>query len=204
MIFNTSILKTEYLPPISTFWAILNSENILMEVNENYQKKSTRNRSKILGVNNIEVLSVPLKRGKNSKMAISEVQISYEDNWQNRHLHSIRSAYGNSPYFDFYFDALKEIISLEHDSLLNLNQQLLDYFIKSLNLEVEIKPTEDYQFTYGDGDCDLRNVKFNNPNLTSYTPKNYNQVFEEKHGFVSGISILDLLMCKGPESILYI
>ena len=32
---------------------------------ENYQKKSTRNRSKILAVNGIDILSVPLKKGKN-------------------------------------------------------------------------------------------------------------------------------------------
>ncbi len=202
--FATAILKTEYLPPISTFWAAINSKNVLLEVNENYQKKSTRNRSKILGANNMEILSVPLRKGKNSKMPISEVRISYENNWQGKHLHSIRSAYGNSPYFEYYFESLRDIISIRHDSLLILNQKLLLFFTVTLHLDFEIRPTEEYLHSYEEDSCDLRNIKFNSPQLDTYTPKKYNQVFEEKHGFVSGISILDLLMCKGPESILYI
>lgn len=204
MLFKTSILKTEYLPPISTFWAVANSESIVLEVCENYQKKSTRNRSKILGTNGIEVLSVPLKRGKNSKMPIGEVQISYEDKWQGNHLHSFRSAYGNSPYFEYYFDPLREIINTKQDSLFKLNQKLFDFFVDALNLEIKIIPSEEYIHAYQENDCDLRNIKFNDPMINGYSPKKYNQVFEEKHGFVAGISILDLLMCKGPESILYL
>jgi len=204
MKFDTAIIKTEYLPPISTFWAINNSNKVLLEVNENYQKKSTRNRAKILGVNKVEILSVPLKRGKNSGKSIQEVKISYEDPWQGKHLHSIRSAYGNSPYFEYYFDDLKAIIGKPYESLCQLNNELLDFFLKALNMDIVIKPTLEYIHEYESSDCDLRRLKFNDPSLSGYSPKRYNQVFEEKHGFVSGISILDLLMCKGPESILYI
>ena len=59
-----AILTTEYMPPISSFWLMNNSDKIIIEHCENYQKKSTRNRSKILGVNGVDVLSVPLKKGK--------------------------------------------------------------------------------------------------------------------------------------------
>ncbi|MDF1696008.1 MAG: WbqC family protein [Saprospiraceae bacterium] len=204
MLFNTSILTTEYFPPISTFWAMLNSEHIRLEHCENYQKKSTRNRAKILGANGIEVLSIPLHKGKNNKMPIKEVKISYEDKWQSKHLHSIRSAYGNAPYFEFYIDDIKAIINRQFDSLMELNQSLLLFFIRALQIELSIAPTENYQMEYNPNDIDLRNVKFNAEIMNGYSPKIYNQVFEEKHGFVGGISILDLLMCKGPESILYI
>jgi len=204
MIFKSAILKSEYLPPISTFWALVNSENSFLEINENYQKKSTRNRAQILGVNGIEVLSVPLQKGKNSKMPIQEVAISNESNWQGKHLHSIRSAYGNSPYFDYYFDSLQGIINSKHGTLIRLNQKLLDFFITSLDLDVKLKQTVEYIHSYDENFCDLRKLKFSKTELNGYSPKTYNQVFEEKHDFVSGLSILDLLMCKGPESILYI
>jgi len=204
MLFEKSILKTEYLPPISTFWAAANSEYLILEVCENYQKKSTRNRSKILAANGIEVLSVPLQKGKNSRMPIDKVQISYEEIWYGKHLHSFKSAYGNSPYFDYYFDPIKDIIKAKYESLLDLNKALLNFFLAALNLEAEIIESQDFIKDYPESACDLRNIKFNDPVINGYTPKKYNQVFEEKHGFVAGMSILDLLMCKGPESILYL
>jgi hypothetical protein len=38
----------------------------------------------------------------------------------------------------------------------------------------------------------------------NYHPKPYNQVFEYKFGFVGDLSIIDLLMNVGPESILFL
>lgn len=204
MTFSTAVIKSEYLPPISTFWAIQNSEKVIIEVHENYQKKSTRNRAKILGVNKVEILSVPLRRGKNSKMPILDVQISYEDQWQGKHLHSIRSAYGNSPYFEYYFEDIKRLIASRYDALYDMNTALLSYFIQSLSLECELIQSSEYHRMYNESHLDLRHIPFNSPDIEGYAPKKYNQVFEEKHGFVSDISILDLLMCKGPESILYL
>lgn len=204
MIYKSVILKSEYLPPISTYWALLHSENAYLEVNENYQKKSTRNRAQILGVNGVETLSVPLDKGKNSKMPIEAVTISDENNWRGKHLHSIKSAYGNAPYFDYYFDTLKGIIKSKHINLLSLNQELFDFFVTSLDIDINLHRTEEYVHSYNENYCDLRKLKFNETKLNGYSPKVYNQVFEEKHGFIPGLSILDLLMCKGPESILYI
>lgn len=202
--FESAILKSEYLPPISTIWGAMNAKKVWIEVNENYQKKSTRNRANILGVNGIEILSVPLRKGKNNKMPIDEVTISYEDKWQSKHLHSIKSAYGNSPYFEYYFDPLAAILKKQHDSLLTLNRKVLEFMVEAINIEIDLLPTAKYESKYGEHDLDLRNIKFNNPDIANYKPKSYNQVFEEKHGFVSRLSLLDLLMCKGPESILYI
>ena len=68
--YKSAILTTEYLPPISSFWLMNKVEKIIMEHSENYQKKSTRNRAKIMGVNGIDILSVPLKKGKNNRMPI--------------------------------------------------------------------------------------------------------------------------------------
>ena len=204
MLFSTAIIKTEYLPPISTFWAMLNVGEIYLEECETYQKKSTRNRSKIVGVNGIEVLSVPLLKGKNNNMPIKNVHIAYTEDWQSKHIQSIRSAYGNAPYFEYYINDICDLINAGYDTLYELNSSLLDYFIQVLQLELDIKKTIVYSKNYPSTHLDIRNLKFNNLTLDHYEPKRYNQVFEEKHDFISGVSILDLLMCKGPESIFYI
>ena len=38
----------------------------------------------------------------------------------------------------------------------------------------------------------------------SFTPRRYYQVFEQKHGFLPNLSILDLLMNEGNESVFFL
>ena len=37
-----------------------------------------------------------------------------------------------------------------------------------------------------------------------FVPKPYYQVYQQKHGFLANLSILDLLFNMGPESIFYL
>ncbi|MFT6337647.1 MAG: hypothetical protein ACI86M_002961 [Saprospiraceae bacterium] len=198
-----AILTTEYLPPISSFWLMNRCEEVILETCENYQKKSTRNRSKILSVNGVDILSVPLQKGKNSGMPITEVEISYNSEWVANHLHAIKSAYGNAPYFEYYFDDIERILKYGHTRLIDLNAALVQVLVKSFDLETNIKPSADYIREYPTG-IDVRKMGFNKREIKGFVPKSYNQVFEEKHVFVEDLSALDLLMCKGPEGALWL
>ena len=42
------------------------------------------------------------------------------------------------------------------------------------------------------------------PSILHFTPRPYYQVYRQKHGFLPNLSILDLLMNMGPESIFYL
>ena len=44
----------------------------------------------------------------------------------------------------------------------------------------------------------------NKVQMESFSPTKYIQVFEEKHGFIPNLSILDLLFNLGPESKTYL
>ena len=198
------ILTTEYMPPISSFWLMNRSANTLIEHCENYQKKSTRNRSKIFGVNGVDILSVPLKKGKNNRMPITEVEVSYDSEWISNHLHAIKSAYGNAPYFEYYFDDIERILKSEHNLLIDLNTALIKFFIKSFDIEAVINQTEDYVKEYDTYTVDVRKMSFNNRTIEGFTARTYNQVFEEKYEFIKDLSAIDLLMCKGPEGILWL
>ena len=201
---KSAILTTEYLPPISSFWLMNRCDKIILEYCENYQKKSTRNRAKILGVNGVDILSVPLKKGKNSRMPITDVEISYDSEWIANHLHAIKSAYGNAPYFEYYFDDIEQILKSEHRRLIDLNAALVRFLIKSFDIDATISFSEDYITEYHHEVIDIRKMGFNKRDIQGYVSKKYNQVFEEKHEFVEDLSALDLLMCKGPEGILWL
>lgn len=192
------IIKTEYFAPISTFSGLLDNETVFLESCENYQKKSTRNRIQILGANGPSTLSVPLVKGKNKATPIKDILISYDENWQAKHLHAIRSAYGSAPYFEFYYDDISGILNAPHKRLWDLNWRIFNFLVDSFSLDIQIHETTEYTKEYDKNILDLRK------GVTVNTQKNYNQVFENKFGFVSNLSALDLLMCKGPESMLYL
>lgn len=201
---SKAIITSEYFPPISTFWLLQNCNEVLIEIKENYQKKSTRNRSKILAANGVEILSVPLKSGKNNKKPIAEVEISYESQWIANHLQSIQSAYGNSPYYEHYIDGITKILQSQPTYLHELNHELLTFMLASLDIEPNIRYTTEYIKDYPLDTTDIRNLSFNDRVIDGFVLKKYHQVFVDKHPFIKDLSILDLLMCTGPEGIMYL
>ena len=118
------------------------------------------------------------------------------------HLKKIKAAYLKSPYFIFYYDELAEIILSEKIHLYDLNMDLLKWTLQKIGLEIDIEETTDYLKSYPN-DSDLRNLKFGS-DLEIDKRILYPQVFETKIGFKPNMSILDLLMNQGPESINYL
>jgi len=199
-----TIIESQYLPPISYFAVLLKQPSIFIEQYENYQKGSYRNRCHIATANGILRLSIPLEKGKNNQTPIKEVKIYNADNWQIQHWRAIKSAYGKSPYFEFYADELCLFFEKKYDFLLDWNTDLLRFMTENIGLPVDIQLTDNY-YKNDNSIMDYRNVispKKENSNL--FQDLHYGQVFEDKHGFIPNLSILDLLFCKGPEAIFVI
>ena len=76
---------------------------------ENYQKQTWRNRYDILGANGVQKLTIPVTKASGTKVKTSQIQIFNEENWQNIHWRSIKSAYGSSPFWIYYSDVLEEL-----------------------------------------------------------------------------------------------
>ncbi len=147
----------------------------------------------------IQMLSVPLVKGKHQGQNITEVQISYDQPWFRHHLQAIRSAYGKAPYFGHYFPVIEELILKEEKYLFRLNALIIEVVKQQLQLEQPILYTSSFQAHKID-ERDMRGIM---------TPKNYHQVkayqtypqvFSERHDFIPNLSILDLLFCCGPET----
>ncbi|MBK9734157.1 MAG: WbqC family protein [Saprospiraceae bacterium] len=189
------IHETQSFSPLSTYASYINADNIIIEKYENYQKKSLRNKYTILTSNGVHTLAIPLKKGKNNQMTISEVLISYDDNWVEEHLKTIRSSYSRSPFFENYFDDIEKIFRKQNDFLFDFNMECLMFLLKKIKLNHTVFTSENYQKTY-DNLIDHRNIR-NQSNGNNYR---YTQVWSEKFDFIPNLSILDLLFCAGPES----
>ena len=94
------ILSTAYSPPIEYFASFINSQTLLIESCENYQKQTYRNRCHILTANGLLPLIIPIVRS--SSKYIKDIRIDNSSQWQLKHWRAIFSAYKSSPFFDYY------------------------------------------------------------------------------------------------------
>ena len=205
---NSIILETQYFPPISYFSKFEKYETVLLDAHENYQKASYRNRCYIAGANGLLKMSIPLLEGRNNRKAIKEVKIDYGLAWANHHWQSIRSAYGRAPYFIHYGEALEKILKQKFTFLFDLNWQLITTIVDLLDLETELKTTDSFIKKTTENKLVFRDQISPKNRLNSkdkyFQAPIYEQLFEEKNGFIDNLSILDLLFCTGPEALLYL
>lgn len=191
------LIESQYFPPIA-FFALCKEGLVTLESCENYQKRSFRNKCVLIGSQGVQTLTVPLQKGKHQQQKISDVRISYDEPWHLRHLQAIRSAYGNAPYFDYYFPSIETILESTQSHLWSLNLNIITELIQMLKLNAEIEISARYQKTLQNAH-DLRN-QINPRNYKEITCPPYTQLFTDRLGFIPNVSILDLIFCLGPEA----
>ncbi len=194
------LIESQCLAPVPTYQILRHKDNAIIEVHENYQKRSFRNRFLVAGPNSIEGFTIPLVKGKNQRMKISSVQIAYDEDWMRDLSRMLQTNYGSAPFYQHYIDSLQSVFDRREQYLLDLNMNLLQWTLKVLRLNTTLQRSNEYQSTPSSEVLDLRN---------DITPKSlkerktnviYNQVYEERHGFIPNLSILDMIMCCGPET----
>ena len=199
------LLSTAYLPPVWYFSLISGAESVLIEKEENYIKQSYRNRCRILGSNGVLTLSVPVKKGIELKVKSKDIEIDYSKRWQQVHLRAILSSYKSSAYFDFYYEALENIILKNHRFLIDLNSETLDLMLRLIDLEAKIEYTTEFRSVNDDSfDFRYKLSPKKEPSISEFSVKEYFQLFPPASVFVSNLSIIDLLFNAGPDTLSYL
>ena len=200
------VLEIQYLPPIQYVTKFVGYERVFVEKAENYLKGSYRNRCYIAAANGPMRLTIPLLKGKNEQQSIAEVRIANAQSWQIHHWQSIRSAYGSAPFFDHFADELEVFYQKPYEFLFDFNFHLLQWTLEQIGLQTRLHTTQKYQSAYEFPTLDFRNSIFPKKHRQKkdeqFREVLYPQVFMEKNGFLPNLSILDLLFCAGPETIL--
>ena len=191
------LLPTSYLAPIGYYAILLQNPICEIEQYEYFIKQSIRNRCNIYGANGKLTLSIPKQRKESSKTIIKDIKISYDYPWQKLHWKSITSAYRSSAYFEFYEDFFTPFYQKKEKYLLDFNLKLQKIVFKCLQLEDTSFLSSIYQKETDK--IDLRNSDFK-----IQKQKKYQEVFENNCGFITNLSILDLLLNLGPESSEYL
>lgn len=179
---------TEYFPSIGNMQMMMQHQHLLLEYGENYQKNSLRNRCYLASSQGVQLLSVPLLKGKHQQQPIYEVRIAYHENWPLKHLRSIETNYNKAPFYPHFIDAIQAILNAKPVFLVDLNWSILEFLFQTFSWYPSISCSLDHDTS------DL------NQKINKQTFKPYPQQFEDKLNFLPNLSILDLLFCIGPQT----
>ncbi|OIV43596.1 WbqC family protein [Flavobacterium johnsoniae] len=196
-----SLLLPTYFPSISHFAVMAQSENITFEMEDNFQKQTNRNRTYIYSPNGIQLLNIPVKHSKSAHQKTKDVRIENEFDWQKQHFKSLEAAYRSSPFFEFFEDDIAPFFEKKHTFLMDLNMEVLDLTAKCLRMKLEFGKTAEY-FHETENIADFRYLANGKKDTNSF--EKYTQVFDDKHGFINNLSVLDLLFNEGKFAMDYL
>ena len=190
------ILPSAYMPSVE-YVARLLREECVIDLGENYIKRSERNRASILSANGVMQLTVNVENANRPRQKMRDVKIDYSKRWQHQHWVSILSAYKSSPYFDHFAQEIEPFYKREWRYLVDYNMEYLDVLLRLLG--AKDKPTVSEQYVEAaEGDLDLRPKQKKD---STFVAEPYFQVFSDRMPFQPNLSVLDLLMCEGKASI---
>jgi hypothetical protein len=181
---------------------LLQHPAILFEVEENFPKQTYRNRCLILGANGVERLTVPVIHASGLKTKTKDTKIDYSQNWVKQHQGAIQAAYGNAPYYEYFEPYLHQIFVKKRFFLVDLNIDLLSFVYRILDVPLIHEKTQEFGVYEGASKYDQISAKKEWTTRSIYQCRSYRQCFGME--FVPNLSILDLLMNHGKESLTFL
>ena len=204
-------LHTTYFGPIQWYQSLYRSDCVIIDGDEPWQKQTIRNRCQIATANGIQTLSVPIVHERRTSTPPTErpallttksIRISNHGKWRREHWNALQSAYGESPFFDYYEDDLRPFFTEEWEYLFDFNLAIMHKMCELI--ENRETGSEGARTDSAIGTSSTLPNKNTNLAPLPCAPRPYYQVYQHKHGFIPNLSILDLLCNMGNEAILYL
>ncbi|SRR5574344_592992 len=198
-----AILGSTYFGPVQWYQKLNRYEHCYIEQCDSFLKQTYRNRCIISTTAGTQALTVPMEHGVR---LMKDIRISDHGNWRHLHWQALVSAYGESPFFEYYADDLHPFFEKKWEFLIDYEMEIVSKICELIDIRPNISLTNDFTLEYSDGTDDFRQKIVPKKLITdeSFQPKEYYQVYKEKYGFQANLSILDLLFNEGNESIFYL
>ena len=195
------IIHPTYFPSISHYIAMLQADLVTLEMEDNFQKQTNRNRMYIYSPNGVQLLNIPVKHSIDKHQKYKDVRIENDFGWQKNHFKSLEAAYRTSPFFEYFEDDFRPLFEKKHEFLMDLNLETFELVNDALGVQFSIEKTDEY-FHEVTNLKDFRSLANGKKDTTQN--EEYTQVFNEKHGFINNLSILDLLFNEGRYAVDYL
>lgn len=198
------LLSTTYFGPVQWYQKLYRSDEVQIERYESFLKQTYRNRCLIATTQGVQALTVPVEH--HNCQFIRDLRISDHGNWRHLHWNALQSAYGESPFFEYYQDDIRPFFEKRWTFLFDFNEEIREKMCELIDIQPNVSSTSEFVAQHTDSIKDYRNVitpKHPVPD-SDFVSKPYYQVYQQKNGFLPNLSILDLLFNMGPESIFYL
>jgi len=220
-----TIHQPQYLPWLGYFDKIQKADIFIVLDNVQFKKNEWQNRNRIRTAQGWQWLTVPVLHNFGSK--INEIKINNNEPWRKKHLRALELNYCKAPYFEQYFPYFQEILSRPWENLGEINLCFVRKMLELLGITTKLVLSSEYEAadhktmrlvdlcrhfnaaTYLSGEggssyLDEEQFKINNIDIVvqKYEHPLYNQIWSRstEEGFVSHLSIVDLLFNCGPAS----
>ena len=200
---GTALLSSAYFAPIQWYQKLWRFDRCIIERYDHFIKQTYRNRCLIATTQGTQALTVPIEKPTTEKCLMRDLRISTHGKWQQEHWNALLSAYGESPFYDYYIDDLRQFFEKKWDFLVDFNLAITETVCQLLDIQPDIALSDTF---VQEANNDFREVirpKHPLPD-PDFQPKPYYQVYQNKHGFIDNLSILDLLFNMGPEGVFYL
>lgn len=191
------LIELHAFPPIAFFHSIVQNNGLVhIEGDENYNKRSFRNRIHLLGEKGLQVFSIPLAKGKNDGTKMRLVRISEAEDWRVKFTRMVKTLYGNTPYYEHFHQQIDQAIHFPSTVLYEYNWNALQLCLSLLDLSPDLCTECMYDPTFQG--TDLREMIHPKKAMTG-TPI-YERGYIQPQGSWPLVSVLDLIFHLGPES----
>lgn len=217
-----SIHQPQYLPWLGYFDKIDRADVFCFLDNVQYKKNEWQNRNRIKTAAGWQWLTVPVHYRFGEE--IREIEIDRRSEWRRRHLQAIRTNYGSAPFFCRYIGFFEELYEKDWKYLCDLNIWAVENLcallemgtvrtIRASNLALRNHPTDrlidiclhlgaDTYLAGAGGAAYMDLARFNESDIPVCFQDFDHPIYPQLFGhFESHLSIVDLLMNHGPDSI---
>ena len=212
--------QPSYLPWLGFFHKLAISDIYVSLDTVQYEKNSFINRNKVKTPNGVVWLTVPVMTKEHLSKTINDMKIDNSTKWKIKHWKTLL-LYQKTPYFENYYDFFEKTYMKDWEFLADLNEHLLKFFLKELSINVKFLKSSELNLRKRKSELIIEICEKLNANIFVFgiLGKDYVKIedfesrgvkvyFQEYNhptypqiwgGFVSHLSVVDLLFNVGPE-----
>jgi len=140
------ITQPNYLPWVGYFERIHYSDVFVFLDNVQYEKRSWMSRNRIPSGDTFIWLTVPVKK-THLGTPVSDVKISYEQDWITKHLKTFQHVYGKCEFFHAVYSLLHSTLNNNYEYLSDLDIDLIEVICDYLDININIERASDNHWT---------------------------------------------------------
>ena len=137
-----ALLSSTYFGPIQWYQKLNRYDECLIERHESFIKQTYRNRMIIPTTNGPLSLTIPTNH--DISLSMKDIRISDHANWRHVHWNALLSAYGESPFFEYYQDDIRPFYEKKYEFLFDFNMETTEKMIELLDIRPKISITDEY------------------------------------------------------------